>query len=150
MHPLRFPNSGIRAKREGGWAASHGQASCRGGWPWPGHLQGDGRLWPRSPVKGRLAAVSPQGPQAPAGTVACSVALVGATGCRAVPARGYSPMARPQGQCPLAAKPQGSVARDQPVEGRRLPLAEGQRRQRREGRGGPRAFLLRKGLFCPL
>ncbi|RWW40865.1 hypothetical protein BHE74_00053687 [Ensete ventricosum] len=53
MHPLRFPNSGgIRAKalpvREGrphacclhAEVASHGQAPCRGGRPWPGYLQG--------------------------------------------------------------------------------------------------------------
>ncbi|RWV86986.1 hypothetical protein GW17_00051066 [Ensete ventricosum] len=57
----------------------------------------------------------------------------------------------PQGQHPPAARPQGSAARSeatgaalahsQPVEGRR--------RRHREGRGGPRAFVLRKGLFCP-
>ncbi|RWW43163.1 hypothetical protein BHE74_00051207 [Ensete ventricosum] len=32
MHPLRFPNCGIRAKQRqrGGGAASHGQVSCKG------------------------------------------------------------------------------------------------------------------------
>ncbi|RWW06910.1 hypothetical protein GW17_00029732 [Ensete ventricosum] len=50
MHPLRFPNIGIRAKqtqRRRGWVASHSQASCRGG-----------QLWPRPPAKGRLAAAT--------------------------------------------------------------------------------------------
>ncbi|RWW50598.1 hypothetical protein BHE74_00043134 [Ensete ventricosum] len=40
--PLRFPNSGIRAKRRqrGGGAASHGQPPCRAGHPWLGHSKG--------------------------------------------------------------------------------------------------------------
>ncbi|RWW50953.1 hypothetical protein BHE74_00042749, partial [Ensete ventricosum] len=42
--------------QRGGWAASHGQASYRGGRPRPGHLQGGDRLWPRPPAKGRVAA----------------------------------------------------------------------------------------------
>ncbi|RWW00235.1 hypothetical protein GW17_00036806 [Ensete ventricosum] len=45
-----------QTQRGGGWAASLGQASYRGDRPWPGHLQGGGRLWPRPPTKGRLAA----------------------------------------------------------------------------------------------
>ncbi|RWV97506.1 hypothetical protein GW17_00039698 [Ensete ventricosum] len=52
QYPLSFPNSGIRAKqtqREKGWlatarppagAASHGQATCRGGRPWLKPLAG--------------------------------------------------------------------------------------------------------------
>ncbi|RRT73529.1 hypothetical protein B296_00017156, partial [Ensete ventricosum] len=35
MHPLRFPNNGIKAK-----VAGQGQAPCRGEQPWPGYLQG--------------------------------------------------------------------------------------------------------------
>ncbi|RRT46234.1 hypothetical protein B296_00032051, partial [Ensete ventricosum] len=34
MHPLRFPNSGIRAK-----VAGHDQTPYRGGRPWLGYLQ---------------------------------------------------------------------------------------------------------------
>ncbi|RWW35293.1 hypothetical protein BHE74_00059787 [Ensete ventricosum] len=59
MLPLRFPNSDIRSKqthRGGGWVANHSHASCRDDWPWPGHLQGGSRLWPRPHAKGRLAA----------------------------------------------------------------------------------------------
>ncbi|RZS26129.1 hypothetical protein BHM03_00059432 [Ensete ventricosum] len=42
MHPLRFPNNGIRAKQtqQGGGAASHNQPPCRAGHPRPGRLQG--------------------------------------------------------------------------------------------------------------
>ncbi|RRT32587.1 hypothetical protein B296_00051335 [Ensete ventricosum] len=39
MHPLRFPNSGIRAKRGGG-AASHSQPPCRVDHPRSGRSQG--------------------------------------------------------------------------------------------------------------
>ncbi|RRT66744.1 hypothetical protein B296_00007376 [Ensete ventricosum] len=31
-------------------------STCRGGWPWHGHLQGGSLLWPRPPAKGRPAA----------------------------------------------------------------------------------------------
>ncbi|RWW06581.1 hypothetical protein GW17_00030081 [Ensete ventricosum] len=42
MHPLRFPNSGIRAKRRqrGGGAASHSQPPSRAGHPRSGRSQG--------------------------------------------------------------------------------------------------------------
>ncbi|RWW31127.1 hypothetical protein GW17_00004265 [Ensete ventricosum] len=50
MLPLRFLNSGIRAK-----VAGHGQAPCRVGRPRHGHLQGGGLLWPRPHAKGRPA-----------------------------------------------------------------------------------------------
>ncbi|RRT66184.1 hypothetical protein B296_00018710 [Ensete ventricosum] len=69
MLPLRFPNSGIRAKavRKGG------------GWPWPGTLQGGG---PRpGALQGRLAAV-----KAPVGATARGLTCYQATG--AVPTHG--------------------------------------------------------------
>ncbi|RZR97585.1 hypothetical protein BHM03_00026811 [Ensete ventricosum] len=70
MHPLRFSNSGIRAKQLaakvgaacGGGAATYMLSASRGGWPRPGPLQGrpamawlparDGRLQPRPPTWG--------------------------------------------------------------------------------------------------
>ncbi|RWW29925.1 hypothetical protein BHE74_00051551 [Ensete ventricosum] len=55
MHPLRFPNSGIRTK-----VAGHGQAPCRGSRPWPGYLQG--AVARRGSGHGRLRpALSPVG-----------------------------------------------------------------------------------------
>ncbi|RWV77438.1 hypothetical protein GW17_00061731 [Ensete ventricosum] len=56
MYPLRFPNSGIRAKQTqqgGGWAASHRQASYRGDRLWPRPLQRGDCLRPAR--KGLLA-----------------------------------------------------------------------------------------------
>ncbi|RWV84293.1 hypothetical protein BHE74_00017012 [Ensete ventricosum] len=56
MHPLRFPNSDIRAKRrqQGGGAANHGQPPCRAGHPrlgrGQGPLQGGGWLRPAAPA----------------------------------------------------------------------------------------------------
>ncbi|RWW53101.1 hypothetical protein BHE74_00040434, partial [Ensete ventricosum] len=56
MHPLRFPNSGIRAKRKqrGGGAVSHDQPPCGANHPRPGRgqgpLQGGGWLRPGSAV----------------------------------------------------------------------------------------------------
>ncbi|RWV96024.1 hypothetical protein GW17_00041301 [Ensete ventricosum] len=78
MHPLRFPNSGIRAKRrQRGGAASNGQ-------PHAGqatHGQGQPEREANSARKGR---------QSPAGTAACSATLAKGADCRA-PARGYRP-----------------------------------------------------------
>ncbi|RWW53491.1 hypothetical protein BHE74_00040008 [Ensete ventricosum] len=70
MLPLRFPNSGIRAKR-GKRVAGHGQALYKGGWPRPSHLRGGGCLWLRPPV----------------GAAAYCVTPAGATACSAVPTR---------------------------------------------------------------
>ncbi|RWW82110.1 hypothetical protein BHE74_00009446 [Ensete ventricosum] len=81
MHPLRFPNSGIRAKvfmrkigfklREG-WphacclhaeVSGHSQAHCRGSRPWLGYLQGAAARRGNSPQgaatrKGQLVAAN--------------------------------------------------------------------------------------------
>ncbi|RRT68856.1 hypothetical protein B296_00017232 [Ensete ventricosum] len=65
--------------------AGHDQAPCRGGQPWPDHLQGGDRLWPRPPTKGRSATV--MAPYKGAmGCSTCSAVPVRAIGCRA-PAR---------------------------------------------------------------
>ncbi|RRT34408.1 hypothetical protein B296_00031548 [Ensete ventricosum] len=74
MHPLRFPNSGIRAKPLQGVARhGHRQPSCRGDRP-PARgrlaaakapLQGGGRLRPPAVAvapRARTAAASPQWP----------------------------------------------------------------------------------------
>ncbi|RWV84054.1 hypothetical protein GW17_00054266 [Ensete ventricosum] len=101
MHPLRFPNSGIRAKRllagEGrphacclyAEVAGHGQAPCRGDRPWPGYLQGAAG-YGHAPCKGQPATARP-------------------------PTRGGHPRARP-----TASQPPGAVGNDQPVRTNRL------------------------------
>ncbi|RWV80557.1 hypothetical protein GW17_00058156 [Ensete ventricosum] len=84
MHPLRFPNSGIRAKAlpaRVGWphacylhseVAGHGQAPCRGGRPWLGYLQGVAGCG-QAPCKGRppVGAAARKG-RPPAGTATAS------------------------------------------------------------------------------
>ncbi|RWV91891.1 hypothetical protein GW17_00045783 [Ensete ventricosum] len=86
MLPLRFPNSGIRAKQRqrGKRVVGHGQSLCKGGWPWPGPLQGQLAM-PLPTIRGwtTAARASPRGRST-------------------TPARGSSP----QGQCPPTASPQ--------------------------------------------
>ncbi|RRT32729.1 hypothetical protein B296_00052981 [Ensete ventricosum] len=119
MHPLKFPNSCIRAKRRqrGGGAASHGQPSCKAGHPWPGcdqgPLQGGGRLRPGLARKG--GQLRSRGQQLPIGTPTCSMA----------PAKG-----------PVAGRPQGAVDRrgGRPLAGW-LPTGKGSRRLHRGSSG---------------
>ncbi|RRT34733.1 hypothetical protein B296_00038546 [Ensete ventricosum] len=77
MHPLRFPNSGIRAKA----------ARRRGSWAWPrlAPLQGQQPSW----------GGHPQGQQLPAGTTGCGqpAGVVASRGDGAG-RRGHRPLAR--------------------------------------------------------
>ncbi|RWV94604.1 hypothetical protein GW17_00042840 [Ensete ventricosum] len=129
MHPLRFPNSGIRAKRklalpmeEGQLHAcclhaevvGHSQAPCRGGRPWPGYLQGAAGYTQGPHVRGRPAAAKPP---ARGGHPRTALPPAGA----AVPIEG-------EGRLPLAGA--ATDRKGQP------PPAQGQRRWRSEGERG--------------
>ncbi|RWW36054.1 hypothetical protein BHE74_00058953 [Ensete ventricosum] len=126
MHPLRFPNSGIRAKRlpattssqgvatrdQPAEVAGHDQAPYRGGRPWPGYLQGATAL-KGSNLQG---AASPQG-VAPATS-------------------------------PIASRGDGASRRGgRPLAGR-LPTAKGSRRLRRgSGSDGAVRVMVGWGIF---
>ncbi|RWW52134.1 hypothetical protein BHE74_00041467 [Ensete ventricosum] len=53
MHPLRFPNNGIRAKQrqQGGGAASHGQPLSRADQPRPGRDKASSKGSPAAPAR---------------------------------------------------------------------------------------------------
>ncbi|RWW01997.1 hypothetical protein GW17_00034935 [Ensete ventricosum] len=98
-----------QTQQGGGWAASHGQASCRAGLPWLGHLEGGGRLWPRPRAKEQLAAA--KAPYTRGGR------LRPAHRCdRCLRARSLA-VRRPQGRLAVGRCQQGSVASGQPVRG---------------------------------
>ncbi|RWW43914.1 hypothetical protein BHE74_00050371 [Ensete ventricosum] len=94
MHPLRFPNSGIRAKA----------TRRRDSRAWPGHLQGGGRLQPSPLAKGRSAAARPPGR---GGHLQGQQPLVGMTGCPRHTHKGWPPVASPQGPAARGQVPRG-------------------------------------------
>ncbi|RWW40158.1 hypothetical protein BHE74_00054441 [Ensete ventricosum] len=92
----------------------HDQAPYKGGWPWPGHLQGGGRLWPRPPAKGRSAAAKAplhRGWQPLAGTTAYSATSI--RGGRQRPARKGKLLAASLKRATPTTSPQGAAAHGQ-------------------------------------
>ncbi|RRT35013.1 hypothetical protein B296_00040511 [Ensete ventricosum] len=81
MHPLRFPNSGIRAKR-GRRVVGDGQALYNGGWLRPG------------PLQGRLATAWPPARWWPAAAKASLQGATDASGLQVAAHRGSSPQWR--------------------------------------------------------
>ncbi|RWW09354.1 hypothetical protein GW17_00027162 [Ensete ventricosum] len=141
-HPLRFPNSGIRAKRlaakvgaacgEGrphacclhAEVAGHGQASCRGSKPWAGYLQGAAGCG-QAPYKGwSPAGAAARKGRPPTGTAGCGQPA--RVNRQRLTRKGLPPAASP-----TATKGGGAGRRGgRPLAGR-LPTIKGSRRLRR-------------------
>ncbi|RWW19421.1 hypothetical protein GW17_00016523 [Ensete ventricosum] len=130
MHPLRFPNSGIRAKGRPhacslhAEVAGHGQAPYRGGRPWPSYMQGvvgygQARCKGRSPAG---AAARKRRP--PAGTVGYGQPTRASRqrpSCKGLPPRASPASSRGDGAGRRGARPLAG----------RLPVAKGSRHLRR-------------------